>query len=212
MTVQDAERAIVNAVAIVHELEKRYLVALKGLAEAQKGISAPPDGGPSGAPGSRPPTGAFPNDRNPEEQPRLDLTAIEQHSKQLLAHARGLYDRLGPYHRLGLPRTAPERAPTKEERLAAEGESIDDERLCQSCIRIGAESFRQQRLKLCSWCYGIVNEYGPMWPQMTMPPVELVRLHHEAVMGRTRISQQEVVRRLTIAFGTPRKIPATIHQ
>lgn len=204
MSINEVERAITIAAAVFAEMEKRSAVSLAGLAQAQRGIArirSHDDGRPDDDP-KGPEVLPLPDD------PAKSLHRIEHYARQLVSASQALYDELGQWHRLGLPRDHPERRPSKDEQAMAEGESLDDDEICQSCARIGVETLRWARTKMCQWCYSVVNDNRPRWPHIQMPPVEMVRHHHEANdMGRRRrISAEEAERYLTIAFGTPRKL------
>lgn len=210
MSVNDVDRAIVKARALFDQLDKLAATGLAGLAEAQHGISPPPDNGARSAPGSKPPPGTFhrEHDMTPHDDPAQSLRRAEHAAQSLLIGAQRLYDELVAWHRLGLPRDHKDRRPTQDERLAADERSLDDDETCTSCIRQGAFNPRLGGTKLCSWCAGIVRTYKDQWPQMTMPPIDLVRAHIEAQNGRTRITTEHVERSLRICYGTPRKATA----
>jgi len=205
-TPSEAERLLVEAAALLaHARDVATSGGTQGLAEGLRGIPPMPKPVDDGRPiEDRHGPNVFPT---PDDADRA-LRNLATYARRIRADSLSAAHILSEWRRLGLPHNHPDRKPSKDERLVAEGENIDDDDVCPSCIRIGFVSPRQQRRRLCGWCYSLVNTYRDRWPNLAvvgMPPVELVRLHHDAFLHGGTVTGGEVERRLAISHGTPKK-------
>lgn len=174
-----------------------------GLEEAQAVPRLPrhaDDGLPDNGPG-------FSTPREREADPRADRKAWDLHIAQAVAACAGALT-LASYKRLALPREHKDRRPSKDEQVLADGETLDDDEVCTSCIRVGAVNPRNGGSKLCGWCGSVVRTYKDQWPTMEMPPVGAVRAHVEAQNGHGKVTTPFLESLLKQTFGTPRKVSA----
>lgn len=192
---------------LAEQLRKDGSLIEQGLAEAQA-VPRLPRNADDGLPDHGLPHGSGYSDVR-EADPRKDKQAWEERIAQACAAIAGALT-YQSYKRLALPRTHKDRQPTKDERLMAEGEGLDDDDVCQSCIRIGAVNPRNGGSKLCGWCGTVVRTYKDQWPLMEMPPVGAVRAHVEAQNGRTKVTTEWLEGQLKATYGTPKKVSAEV--